>query len=554
MSYWSAILQLFGCAFALVLFQSALALAEAPMGSVYVPLDSWVYPAFDRLAGLGAINKQFVGLRPWTRIQCAQLVLDADENLLNDDVQNREALALYDALNQEFGVEINFLNGDSARQAGVESIYSRAMGISGTPLRDSFHFGQTLANDFGRPFNSGFDNVTGFSAQAVGGRFFAYIRGEYQHSPAYAGLTAAQQSFIALLDGTPSAPYSQAAGTVNHFDLLDTYVGLRLWVFDVTFGKQSLWWGPGTTGAMLASDNIDPVPMLKVNQVEPIVLPGLLQRLGPVRVQAFFGRLAGHHFPPRPYFHGEKVLLKPTPNLEVGFTRTAVAFGQGIPLTFNNLFSTYFSVHDVCCVANPRHFPGKRQGGLDFSYRLPHLRKWLTIYTDNFSEDDIDPLANPSRAMYNPGIYLSQIPRLPKFDFRFELANTRNREGAYASFFYKDGYTNKGFLMGNTVGQRGSAFDVSSTYWLSPRKRVQVGWRDERISKKVIPSGGSQKSLRVKADWLVQKGMEFSVLVQHERWVFPFLATRAQSNNVVSVLFTVYPKKLWSRTALRTSD
>ena len=442
------IFRLLSCVFGLVLLQSVVALAEAPMGSAYVPLDSWVYPAFDRLAGLGAINKQFVGLRPWTRIQCAQLVLDADENLSDADVPNGDAMALYEALHQEFTREINLLNGGSAPQAGVESIYTRAMGISGTPLRDSFHFGQTIANDFGRPFNTGFNNVTGFSAQAAGGRFFASIRGEYQHSPAYAGLTPAQQSFIEQLDGTPSAPYSQAAGTVSQFDLLDTYVGLRLGIFDVTFGKQSLWWGPGTMGAMLVSDNIDPVPMLKVNQVEPILLPGFLERLGPVRVQAFFGRLAGYHFPPRPYIHGEKILLKPTPNLEVGISRTTIAFGQGIPMTFRNLFATYLSVTDICCVANPRDFPGKRQGGLDFSYRVPHLRNWLTIYTDNFSADDVDPLVNPSRAMYNPGIYLSQIPRLPKFDFRFEVANTRNQEVAYSSFFYKEGYTNKGFLMG----------------------------------------------------------------------------------------------------------
>lgn len=191
---------------------------------------------------------------------------------------------------------------------------------------------------------------------------------------------------------------------------------------------------------------------------------------------------------------------------------------------------------------------------MDFSYRLPHLRKWLTIYTDNFSDDDPDPLVNPSRAMYNPGIYVSQIPRLRKFDFRFELANTRTQEEPYYNWHYNDSYTNKGFIIGNTVGRRGSAFDVSSTYWLSPRKRVQVAWREQRVSKEFIPSGGSQNSLRVKGDWLVQKEMEFSVLAQHERWVFPFLATGAQSNNVVSLQFTVYPKKPWLRAALRTSD
>ncbi|MGA3323269.1 MAG: capsule assembly Wzi family protein [Terriglobia bacterium] len=556
-TYWAVILRLLGCALGLVLFQSVVAWGEIPLGSVYVPLDSWVYAAFDRLAGLGTINKQFVGLRPWTRLQCAQLVLDADENLSNADVKTGEAKELYDALNQEFSAEIKLLDGGSTQQAGVESLYTRTMGMSGAPLRDGYHFGQTIANDFGRPFNTGFNNVTGFSAQASRGRFYAYIRGEYQHSPAYAGLTAAQQSFIEHLDETSSAPYSQAARTVNQLDLLDAYVGVRLWVFDVTVGKQSLWWGPGTMGPMLVTDNIDPIPMLRVDQVEPIVLPGFLKYLGPVRIQGFFGKLYGQYSPsgpPGPYFHGEKALLKPTPNWEIGFSKSTVAFGQGVPFTLSNLFASYFSITDSGELPY-RKDPGSRQSGMDFSYRVPYLRKWLTVYTDNYSKDDLSPLVNPLRAKYNPGFYLSQIPHLPKFDFRFEFATTgQEGEQAYWDIHYFDAYTNKGFLIGDTVGRWGKAFDVSSTYWHSPRKRVQVGWREQRVSKEFIPNGGAQDSVRVKAEWFVQKDMALSILAQHERWSFPFLATGKQSDNVFSLQYTVYPKKLWARTALRNFD
>ena len=533
---------------------SSLAFADAPLGSVYVPLDSWVYPAFDRLAGLGVINKQFVLMRPWTRVQCAQLVLDAEENMLDAPDAAGDALALYDALNREFRVELAAINGDRIRQAGVESVYTRVMGITGTPLRDGYNFGQTIANDFGRPFNTGLNNVSGFSAQASRGRFFAYIRGEYQHSPAYAGLTAAQQAYVAQSDGTPSAPYSQAAGAVNRFDLLDTYVGMRLSLFEVAFGKQSLWWGPGTMGGMLYSDNADPVTMLRIDQVQPIVLPGILQYIGPIRVQAFMGRLAGNQFPRAPYMHGEKITFKPSPNIEIGVSRTTEAFGEGIPITLRNLFATYFSVSDICCAANPHDFPGKRQGGLDVTYRVPYLRKWLTVYSDNFSEDDVNPVANPSRAMISPGLYISQLPHLRKFDVRAEGANTRHQEQAYTSFFYKLAYTNKGFLLGNAVGRRGSAFDISTTYWRSPRTRVQVGWHEHAVSHEQVPSGGSQNAIRVKADWLVQHEMELSIFFQHELWVFPFLAPRPQSDNVFSIQFTAYPKKLWSRTALPPSD
>jgi membrane-associated phospholipid phosphatase len=41
------------------------------MGSPSVPLDSWVYSALERLAALRAINTQIIGLKPWTRMECA---------------------------------------------------------------------------------------------------------------------------------------------------------------------------------------------------------------------------------------------------------------------------------------------------------------------------------------------------------------------------------------------------------------------------------------------------------------------------------------------------
>jgi len=41
------------------------------IGSTYVPLESWVYPALERLAALQYINSDFRGMKPWTRTECA---------------------------------------------------------------------------------------------------------------------------------------------------------------------------------------------------------------------------------------------------------------------------------------------------------------------------------------------------------------------------------------------------------------------------------------------------------------------------------------------------
>jgi hypothetical protein len=44
------------------------------VGTPYVELDSWIYPAIERLAALGYIHSQFLGMRPWTRLECALAV------------------------------------------------------------------------------------------------------------------------------------------------------------------------------------------------------------------------------------------------------------------------------------------------------------------------------------------------------------------------------------------------------------------------------------------------------------------------------------------------
>ena len=51
----------------------------------------------------------------------------------------------------------------------MDSVYTRVTGISGTPLRDGYDFGQTIVNDYGRPYWTGFNNVTGVTADAEAG-------------------------------------------------------------------------------------------------------------------------------------------------------------------------------------------------------------------------------------------------------------------------------------------------------------------------------------------------------------------------------------------------
>src|SRR5215472_12752583 len=88
--------------------------------SPYVPIDSWVYPAFDRLAALGVIPTAMEGMKPWTRHECARLLEEASD--LVDRAEPDEASSLYAVLTKEFASE---LSGKTVRYVGIDSIYSR---------------------------------------------------------------------------------------------------------------------------------------------------------------------------------------------------------------------------------------------------------------------------------------------------------------------------------------------------------------------------------------------------------------------------------------------
>jgi len=174
------------------------------MGSPSVPLDSWVYSAFERLAALRAINTQIMGLKPWTRMECARLAEEARTTLQQGQVFNaEEAARLQTQLAQEFAYEIALLDGGHNLTANLESVYARVVSISGPALTDSYHFGQTISYDFGRPFERGTNGQAGGSFSAAAGPLTLYVRAEYQHAPSAPALSSTALSAIATADLEP---------------------------------------------------------------------------------------------------------------------------------------------------------------------------------------------------------------------------------------------------------------------------------------------------------------------------------------------------------------
>jgi hypothetical protein len=157
-------------------------------------------------------------------------------------------------------------------------VYTALRGIAGTPLRDSFHLGQTIIDDYGRPYESGFDNYTGMSARAEAGRFSLYLRGETQHAPSAAGYSPALAAFLAEnIDLTPVGPQDTIpAGpidAVNELRVVEANLSYHVAGHEVSFGKCDHWLAPDQGVSMLWSNNAENIYDFEINKIEPFRIP-----------------------------------------------------------------------------------------------------------------------------------------------------------------------------------------------------------------------------------------------------------------------------------------
>jgi membrane-associated phospholipid phosphatase len=520
-------------------------------GSPYVPVDSWVYRAFDRLAALGYISSAYQGTRPWSRERCARMLVDVDAALAkspgSNSPMNTQIRTLLEALHHEFAREEATFTGPN-RSAEVDSIYTRTLSANGTVLTDGYHFGQTFAYDYGRPFREGTNLVDGGSVSATYGTLFFYLDGEYQHSPSAPALSADVRNFIVERDKGP-IPSDAPFPTINQFALLDAYAGVNLQGWQLTFGNQSLSWGPGVGGSLLLSNNAAPFPMLRLTPENPIEIPGLSKVLGPFILDQFVGQLEGHYAPSQPWIYGQKISLKPFRSFEFAYSRTTLIGGTfGNPITSKYVLESIFGRVD----SGLNSVPGDSRTAVDWTWRVPGVHDWVTFYGEMEDDDDLIPLQNPSKSVLRPGLYFSRLPFLPKWDLHFEYASSTSPGRAsfqshgdlnYWNLDYPDGYTNNGDLMANTVGREGVSLQAWIRYWASPTHTLDFSWKQNVVLNDYVPGGGKWQDYQASYSVTKRSGIYLKGFLQFEHiFSYPLLFPGSKNNVVAAVELGFLPQ------------
>jgi hypothetical protein len=532
------------------------------LGSAYISLDSWIYPAMVRLYSMGYLDSMNLSMRPYTR-QSALHILQRSESAIlsaNDEQAQSIMASLLNELSEE-GVSSQGLT--SARRGtvyGVHSAYTRVMGISGSILEDSFHLGQTYFNDYGRPHEPGFNNYSGFSVLAERGRFSLYFRGEYQHAPASTGYPLSLGAQLELQEEItsyappvfpdPTVPTPVIAAQ-NPFRVIEGTLSFHIAGHEISGGKSDAWLGPAAGGAMAWSNNAENIYSFRINRVEPLIIPYVSKLLGPLRYDFFYGSLKGHTVPNHPWVHSEMFSFAPTRDFQFGFQRTIVFGGAGhAPVTLHTFLKGFFSIDDVPQpVKFSREDPGARFSGFNFSYRLPFVRNYLTLYTDSEIHDDVSPASAPQNAAYRPGIYLSHFPGASRLDLRVEAANTdcttrvcENGNNEYTETIQKQAYTNKGNILGDWIGREGKGGQAWLTYHLSANEWVQLEYMHKKTAKDFVAQGTTQNQFRVEVVKRLRPDVELAAWYQRERWKAPIYKPGAQGNNTFNFQLTIFPK------------
>jgi membrane-associated phospholipid phosphatase len=517
------------------------------IGSTNVPMDSWIYPALERLAALGLIPGQSISIRPWTRQECLRQLREAEELADREDGYSTgllsEARRLMTDLHRELEDE------PASYQAfSLESVYARYGTIAGPALADSFHFGQTWWNDFGRPLGRGSSAITGYSLRAHRGRLFFYDRQEMQHGPGNpadsAAITQLKSSLDRIQSDDPQIAPVLAQSAYNRQRPIELYAGVAFGGNALTFGKQELYWGPTTMGPLAFSSNAEPTYSLRAVSTRPHPLP-FLPSLGTYRFDIVLGKLSGHAYPARPWYNGQKIDFNFGDNLEISFTRWSVFWGVGHPITLHSFKQNVFSFNSTgggtgggggsAGYGDPDD-PGDRKSNFDFRYKLPFLRKVVTLYADAYSDDDPSPISAPRRAIWSPGIYFARLPWLPHMDLRVEAVSSTSLitdfggQHYFMNNQYLDSNTNKGFMLGNAVGRDARAIEGRAGYWFSGRTRVEAGYRQNKGGIAFLPGGGTitdgfvNSSIALNRHWTVQ------TFTQYERFLIPSYMNGSQHN------------------------
>ena len=324
----------------LALFGSLL-VASTAMAATHVEVGEDVYGDLARLEAEGYLPGSLLSTKPINRMEVMRLLLEAESSPPPDGTGARAALRrLRDRFPEETG-EIRYIKPLDRARASYAYLDSASRALN--------------YNNGGYEYREGSNFLVDVVTRAEWAWLSAYARPE-----------------LRLSDGDGA------------FRMRTVYASVEALGIELTAGRESLWWGPGHHGALLASNNAEPISMLRLTNPRAALLPWIFRFLGPVRFDLFAGRLEDDRKDvPSPIHWGMRFDLKPLPYLEIGLERTVIFGGEG----HDEGWKAWLKSLTTRGENDPGKDTGDQKAGMDIKVTIPWKVQPVQLYAEAAGED-----------------------------------------------------------------------------------------------------------------------------------------------------------------------
>jgi len=419
-------------------------LAPANEDSRDIPLDHWSYPVLQRFQAKGYLSLPVSG--PYQRGQ----VIEQLQDLLCRQMDGAAGLSTtdryyFDQLSQELNI------GTTDRRLSDKEILSYDDGRAAISADISLGLGADIAHTES-------PQSRGAAVLDVWGELAGIFIFDQRISLTLEKETEKIERLSGSLRSWMGGKYSTGWA---YFRTSHPYLTL-------TLGRQQRWWGPGTFGTLLLSDNsegFDAVDLeLNYKRVE---------------LQSFFGVLSADQ---KRYISGHRLGIKLPWNIGLGFSETVVYQANQIDPAYMNPLLPYYANQwnqrdddNVLWSADIRWTPG-----LGFS-------TYGELLMDDVQYEQ-DPPA-PQKLGCLLGGHWADPAGLPDSDLKIEWAG--NQKWVYTHRRYGNRYVGADTvnILGHWVGTDADALDMVLEHRFHPRLNVGLGYQMERHGEGRIDRG-----------------------------------------------------------------
>ncbi|MFZ0677686.1 capsule assembly Wzi family protein [Candidatus Binatus sp.] len=440
--------------------------AFASTYAAYIPLDSSIYDELATLNDLGLADSYLSEIQPISRVEAARITVEAESKLSEMQNPNELARSIISELRLQLPDEVQWIEQD--REDNLPTMFHPVDRVEGEYVLSEGkrrELNTTAENGAGIDYQEGtplLPNNDGLSTDQGSNEILRW-----------SGWGGVGGFITGYGEGALSGPLTDSPSQASRAQLLTGAMVVSLGNTAISFGQEETSWGVGYFNQLSQSNNGQPFPALRIQNIHPGHLPWIFRYLGLYRYQAFLGQLNSGRTFSRPWLSGHIITFRTLPSFEWGVEHTIMFGGSG-----NNNYGPGGFIGNLTGLStgNSSQYNTNTRFGIFGKVYIKRLRD-TQIYAEDLSEDFFQlggnssiklPFKGPS---YTAGIYVPRLTIDGRTTARFEYALTDKEYSVHSDSLY---WTYNNALMGSSLGPGAWQANFEIDRWLNLQSRAGI--------------------------------------------------------------------------------